>query len=213
MPDPAPLLVLASASPRRHELLGRLGVPFRVQVADVDETARRGERPADLVRRLAVDKARAGLEATPEPDVVVVGADTIVTIDLESLGKPTDRDDAARMLRRLSGRTHRVITGVAVARRRAGGGARARSVSVVGPSVALEVATVVTEVVFEDLPASVIDWYLATGEPFDKAGAYALQGAGAVLVRELRGSPDNVIGLPLATTRRLLAAVGMDPLR
>lgn len=194
-------------------MLGRLGVPFRVWAADVDETVRQGERPADLVMRLAVDKARAGLEVTAEPDAVVVGADTIVTIDLEVLGKPTDRDDAARMLRRLSGRTHRVITGVAVARRRAGVGQMARSVSVVGPSVALEVSTVVTEVVFEDLSQPVIDWYVATGEPLDKAGAYALQGAGAVLVREVRGSPDNVIGLPLATTRRLLAAVGLDPLR
>lgn len=213
MPGPAPTLVLASASPRRHELLGRLGAPFEVRVADVDETMRAGERPADLVRRLAVDKARAGLAAAPEPDVVVVGADTVVTIDLEVLGKPVDGTDAARMLRRLSGRTHRVLTGVAVARRRTVAPRSADPAVVVGAATSLDVEVVVTDVVFEDLADADVAWYVATGEPLDKAGAYALQGAGAVLVREVRGSPDNVIGLPLATTRRLLAAAGIDPLR
>ncbi len=213
MPGPAPTLVLASASPRRHELLGRLGAPFEVRVADVDETMRAGERPADLVRRLAVDKARAGLAAAPEPDVVVVGADTVVTIDLEVLGKPVDGADAARMLRRLSGRTHRVLTGVAVARRRTVAPRSADPAVVVGAATSLDVEVVVTDVVFEDLADADVAWYVATGEPLDKAGAYALQGAGAVLVREVRGSPDNVIGLPLATTRRLLAAAGIDPLR
>lgn len=213
MPGPAPTLVLASASPRRHELLGRLGAPFEVRVADVDETMRAGERPADLVRRLAVDKARAGLAAAPESDVVVVGADTVVTIDLEVLGKPVDGADAARMLRRLSGRTHRVLTGVAVARRRTVAPRSADPAVVVGAATSLDVEVVVTDVVFEDLADADVAWYVATGEPLDKAGAYALQGAGAVLVREVRGSPDNVIGLPLATTRRLLAAAGIDPLR
>ena len=153
-------LVLASASPRRRELLAQLGVAFDVVPADVDETPRAGERPLALVRRLAAAKARA-VDGDP-----VLAADTIVEVDGEILGKPVDDADARRMLRRLSARSHRVHTGVAAAGRGAARGRRS-------------VTTIVT---FVPLLPSAIDWYLATGEPFDKAGAYAIQGAGGVFV-------------------------------
>ena len=149
--------------------------------ADVDETPLPGESPLDLVRRLAVAKA-AAVDGDP-----VLAADTIVEVDGEILGKPVDAADARRMLRRLSGRSHRVHTGVAV-----------RS----GEQVEVEVVT--TIVTFVALTAESIDWYLATGEPFDKAGAYAIQGAGGVFVEAIRGSVSNVVGLPLATVARLL---------
>jgi septum formation protein len=174
-------LVLASGSPRRSELLARLGVPFDVVPADVDETPLTGERPLELVRRLAVAKA-AAVDGDP-----VLAADTTVEVDGEILGKPVDADDARRMLARLSGRSHRVHTGVAVRR---------------GGQVEVEVCT--TIVTFVPLTGASIDWYLSTGEPFDKAGAYAVQGAGGVFVETIQGSVSNVVGLPLATVARLL---------
>jgi septum formation protein len=177
-------LVLASASPRRRELLGQLGVAFDVVAADIDETPRPGERPLALVRRLAATKARA-VDGDP-----VLAADTIVEVDGEILGKPVDADDARRMLRRLSARAHRVHTGVAL---RAGD--------------RLEVQAVTTIVTFVPLLPSAIDWYLATGEPFDKAGAYAIQGVGGVFVETVRGSVSNVVGLPLTTVARMLEDV------
>ncbi len=177
-------LVLASGSPRRRELLGRLGLVFDVVPADIDETPRAGERPLELVRRLAEAKARA---VTGDP---VLAADTIVEVDGEVLGKPTDADDARRMLRRLSGRSHRVHTGVAV-----------RSGDRLG------VAVETTAVMFTPLAPGAIEWYLGTGEPFDKAGAYAVQGAGGIFVETIRGSVSNVVGLPLTLTARLLERV------
>jgi septum formation protein len=178
-------LVLASASPRRRELLGRLGLSFEVVPADVDETPEQGERPLALVRRLAATKAEAVDGDT------VLAADTIVEVDGEILGKPADEADARRMLRRLSARSHRVHTGVAV---RAG--------------ERLEVQSVTTIVTFVPLLPSAIDWYLATGEPFDKAGAYAIQGAGGVFVESIRGSVSNVVGLPLTTVAKMLQDAG-----
>ena len=178
------VLVLASGSPRRRELLARLGEPFTVVPADIDETPQSGESPRDLVRRLAVAKA------TAVAGDVVLGADTIVEIDGEMLAKPVDADDARRMLGRLSARSHRVHTGVAV-----------RS----GERVDVEVCT--TIVTFGALSPASIDWYLATGEPFDKAGAYAQQGAGGIFVEAVRGSVSNVVGLPLAAVVRLLGRV------
>ena len=210
----APTVVLASASPRRSELLARLGMVFDVRPADVDEAALPGEDPVDLVRRLALAKAEAGLGAAAEPDTVVLAADTVVVLDGAVLGKPIDDADAAAMLARLSARTHTVLTGVAVARRqdRSGGDADdGPSAAVLGPSSSVVLAVEATEVTMVELSRADIAWYVATGEPADKAGAYGVQGVGAVFVASVRGSWDNVVGLPLAITRRLLAEVGLDP--
>lgn len=230
------LLVLASASPRRRDLLDRFGMSFEVRPADVDESTQPSEPAVDLVRRLALTKAQAALDAAPEDDVVVLAADTIVVIDDEILGKPVDAAAAAAMLARLSGRTHRVLTGVAVARRTRreptgplGAGEAGEAVdawssadadteaAVVAPvglgavqAMALEVEA--TEVTFVALDAADIDWYVATGEPMDKAGAYGIQGQGGIFVSSIRGSYDNVVGLPLAAVRTLLSDVGVDPL-
>lgn len=189
-----PRLVLASASPRRAELLARLGVAPVIRPADVDETPRPGEDPATLVTRLA--GAKAATAARGSGDEVVLAADTVVVVDGVALGKPRDRDDAAAMLRQLSGRTHRVVTGVAVLRGEVAAATR-----------------VTTEVTFRALTPAEVAWYLATGEPDDKAGGYGLQGAGAVLVDRIVGSDTNVIGLPLAETVALLREVGLDLLR
>lgn len=182
-------LVLASGSPRRRELLGRLGIPFRVVVPDVDETPRPGESAAALVHRLAAAKAAAVADQVGS-DETIVAADTTVAVDADILAKPIDADDARRMLRRLSGRTHRVLTGVAVQHARA---------------VRIEVVT--TAVTFAELTASEIESYLATREPFDKAGGYAVQGRGRSFVRSIDGSISNVIGLPLGTVAELLHTV------
>ncbi len=187
-----PLLVLASGSPRRRELLAQLGVSFEVRVADVDESPRPGEQADDLVRRLAASKAQTVLAAAPEVDVVVLAADTVVVVDGVVLGKPVDADDATRMLGLLSGRAHTVLTGVAVARRATG----------------LVVEVEATKVTFRDLTDAAIAAYVATGEPLDKAGAYGIQGAAGTFVAGIEGNKDNVIGLGLTTTTRLLAAAG-----
>jgi len=184
--------VLASGSPRRAALLARLGLTAIVRPSDVDETPQPDESPDDLVRRLAALKAMAAAASDEE---VVLAADTEVVLDGAVLGKPTDHDHAAAMLRRLSGRAHQVITGVAARR---------------GPLV--HVDAVHTTVVFRDLTDAELAWYLDTGEPFDKAGGYGLQGAGAALVARIEGSDTNVIGLPLAETVALLREVGLDPL-
>jgi septum formation protein len=192
-------LVLASASPRRRELLGRLGVPFEVHPVDADETPRPGEAAADLVRRLAVAKAEAALvDVADGEDAVVVAADTEVVLDGEVLGKPADADDAARMLRSLAGRTHEVLTGVAVA-------------ASWGPTAAVESRVARTAVTMTELSDDEVAWYVATGEPLDKAGAYGIQGAGGLFVSSIEGSWDNVVGLPLALIRRMLAVVGVRP--
>jgi septum formation protein len=184
-----PGLVLASASPRRRELLARLGLTFRVVPADIDETPLPGERPVALVRRLAAAKAAA---VAGDP---VLAADTIVEVDGTILGKPVDADDARVMLRRLSGRAHHVHTGIAV-----------RS----GERVQVDVAT--TVVTFVPLTPALVDWYVAGGESLDKAGAYAIQGTGGAFVEHVRGSVSNVVGLPLTTVVRLLRDVtGWEP--
>ena len=186
-------VVLASGSPRRHELLTQLGVPFTVRVPDIDESPHRDERPPDYVRRLAFAKAAAVSVAHHE---LVIAADTTVELAGEILGKPLDEHDAASMLRRLSARTHRVHTGVAV---RLG---------------ELEVAEVCTTLVtFVELDEKMIEWYVATGEPMDKAGSYALQGAGGAMVQLVRGSVSNVIGLPLHVVIELAGRCGVDLLR
>ncbi len=181
-------LVLASQSPRRRELLALLGIAPLVRPAYTDETVRPGETPESYVRRVAAEKA------TAVPGELVLGADTAVVLGYEILGKPRDGEEARRMLRALSGRVHRVLTGVCL---RQG-----------GPAPAVRDRLVSTDVVFAPLSASQIDWYVATGEPLDKAGAYALQGAGGLFVREVRGSVSNVVGLPLHETAELLRAAG-----
>ncbi len=184
-----PRLVLASGSPRRRDLLAQLGLTFTVAPANVDETPRSGERPVALVRRLAAAKA-AAVDGDP-----VLAADTIVEVDGSTLGKPVDANDARAMLRRLSGRAHRVHTGVAV-----------RS----GERVEVDVATTIVR--FAPLTPALLEWYVATGEPLDKAGAYAIQGRGGVFVEHVHGSVSNVVGLPLTTVVRLLRDVtGWEP--
>jgi septum formation protein len=171
-------VVLASGSPRRLMLLEQLGLDPEVVPADIDESPLAGEDPVAYVRRLAREKAEA---VGASPDALVIAADTTIDLDGEILAKPDDADDAKVMLRRQSGRTHRVHTGIAV---------RHRDVTHVDV-----VTTLVTMVPITD---ELLDWYVATGEPLDKAGAYALQGAGGVLVEKVNGSVSNVVGLPLA---------------
>lgn len=194
-------LVLASASPRRRELLGRLGLPFDIRPTTVDETPGAGEDARVLVRRLALAKAQAGLDAEagrpPDPDVVVLGADTVVALGDRVLGKPVDEADAAAMLRALSGSRHHVLTGVAVA-------------STQGTAASLAVEVAETVVVMRELTDAEIAGWIATGEALDKAGGYAIQELGDAFVERIEGSFDNVVGLPLGLVRRMLGAVGLE---
>jgi septum formation protein len=192
-------LILASASPRRRELLGQAGYVFEVQAADVDETARVGESPDAFVKRLAEEKARAVSESASERvsksaegleaalPLIVLGADTTVVCDGEILAKPADAEDAKRMLRRLSGRVHEVLTGVAVA-------TRAEVVSGVET----------TSVTFAEIPEAELDFYCATAEPMDKAGAYGIQGYAARWIPRIDGDYFNVMGLPIARVVRMI---------
>ncbi len=187
-----PPLILASASPRRRELLALTGIPFLVDAPEVDEHCGLGAREA--VVELARRKAAAG--AAKHPGKVVLASDTLVAIDDVPLGKPRDEEDAFRTLRMLSGRWHHVYTGVCV-------------VDTAGrehPGVEE------TSVRFGDMTDSDIRAYIATGEPSDKAGSYALQGIAGLWIEEIRGSSTNVIGLPLTLTRRLLEAAGLHVL-
>lgn len=178
--------------------MGQTGVLFQVRPADVDETLRPGEPPIELVRRLAADKAEAGVAAAPEPAVVVLAADTLVAASGEVLGKPVDAADATRMLRLLSGTRHPVHTAVAVARRNN------------GTAAAITVAVVTTWVTMRALTDDEIAGYVATGNPMDKAGAYAIQEIGDRFVERIDGPFDNVVGLPMDTTRRLLVEAGIE---
>jgi septum formation protein len=182
-------IVLASASPRRHQLLAMLGFDFAVVAPDLDETPRMGEGAVELVARLAGEKAR--YVAAANPAAIVVGADTAVDVDGQILGKPRHGDDARRMLRALSGRSHLVHTAVAAA-----------------CDGQLSTASTSTVVTFASLTDADIEWYLATGEPVDKAGAYALHGAGGVFVESVTGSVSGVLGLPLHETAGLLRRLG-----
>lgn len=185
-----PAFVLASASPRRRDLLAQMGLTPEVVPADVDETPVIGEDPTAYVQRVA--HLKASVVASLRPGTVVLAADTTVDLDGRILGKPTDLDGARAMLRSLSARTHRVHTAVVV-----------RTPDQVHHRV------VTTLVTFVPVTVELLEWYLATGEPFDKAGAYALQGAGGVLVDQVKGSVSNVVGLPLAPTAAMLAAAGV----
>jgi len=182
-----PHLILASASPRRKELLEQIGVQFSVHAMDIDESVLEDETPSAYVERLAREKASAA--QVQFPDAVVLAADTTVTLGDQILGKPQSREDAVAMLNALSGQTHRVMTGVALS---SAEGVFSRCVT--------------TEVTFKPLAEELIERYVDTGEPMDKAGAYGIQGKAAVLVNDIRGSYSNVVGLPLAETAELLEA-------
>jgi septum formation protein len=186
-------IYLASGSPRRRELLQQIGVPFRVVRTSVDEAVRPGEVPAAYVERLAADKAGAGWAGSrDEADVPVLAADTAVVLGGKVLGKPADRRDAEGMLRQLSGRTHEVLTAIAL-------------LTVNG----LESRISRSEVTFRSLAPQEIRDYWETGEPADKAGAYAIQGRAAVFIADLRGSYSGVMGLPLFETAELLSKAGV----
>jgi len=194
-------LILASASPRRAELLRAAGFEFEILVVDIDEAVRPAEQPVDYVRRLAMEKsARAMATIAPSEggshvlDTVVLGADTAVVIDGDILGKPRDAADAASMLRRLSGRPHEVLTGI----------------SLRGPEwEAGRVET--TTVEFSPLNAADIAWYVESGEGQDKAGAYAIQGLASRFIPRVDGSYSNVVGLPIAVVHELLAEIASRP--
>lgn len=183
-------LILASASPRRAELLRQIGIPFEVFVPNVDESRRRGESANDYVRRLAQSKAAAGLR----PGRLALGADTAVILDDVVLGKPRDESDGVAMLKALGGRAHTVLTGVCL-----------------GCGEAFKTRVVATEVRFRPISEILATAYWRTGEGADKAGGYGIQGIGSIFVTRIEGSYSAVVGLPLAETEELLNAFGFDP--
>lgn len=216
-------IVLASASPRRRQLLQAAGVEFEVKTADVDESGVDGPSPEKLVMARARLKAQASAAAlgSDDPPALVIGADTVVVVDGDVLGKPENEADARRMLGRLSDRTHLVLTGLAI-----------RPVGVLAPELdaadSLDaapkprrmarageciVAYDRTEVTMVPLTPELVELYAATGEPLDKAGAYGIQERGGLLVRRLVGDYFNVVGLPLALLRDMLSVFGVEPLR
>jgi septum formation protein len=200
------MLILASASPRRQELLRSAGISFVAQAADIDETPLAGEPARECAERLAREKALAvwrarsaiklDLDVRPGDPDVVLGADTIVVVDELILGKPVDTGDAARMLRLLSGRAHQVVTGVCL----------------VGPSGngELRTASETTLVTMNELSDAEIREYVATGEPMDKAGAYAIQGRAARWIPRIEGDYSNVVGLPVALVYAMLRERGAE---
>jgi septum formation protein len=184
-------LILASASPRRAEILRTVGWPFEALAVDIDESRRAGEEAAAYVERVARAKAEAA--ALRAPGSTILGADTVVVIENEILGKPRDDEDGRRMLRLLRDRWHQVLTGVAIVNVETGSS---------------KVAHEVTEVRFAEMNEDEIGWYVATGEPKDKAGAYAIQGQGARFIREIRGDYFNIVGLPVRLVYELLGTGG-----
>jgi septum formation protein len=194
------MIVLASASPRRQELLRRAGIPFTVQPSDINETPLAGESPRDCAERLAREKALAVYQGLPRD--YVLGADTIVVVDESILGKPRDADDAVRMLRMLSGRTHAVITGVCLV----GPGASGQGSG--GSQTNIQLASETTVVTFCELSDDEIRDYVATGEPMDKAGAYAIQGIASRWIPRIDGDYSNVVGLPVALVYGMLRERG-----
>ena len=189
-------IILASASPRRRELLERIGITgFTVAAPNVDESVEPGLSPADMVEQLSLRKARAAARRAG-PDDLILAADTVVALDGAVLGKPRDGGDAFAMLSALSGREHRVYTGVTVLR---------------GERVVTQHEE--TAVTFRELSPDEIRGYIATGEPMDKAGAYGIQGVGALLVSGIRGDYSNVMGLPVFRLGQILSDFGLDLLR
>lgn len=188
------MIYLASKSPRRSELLNQIGVPHTLLDVEIDEALHVGESPAAYVLRLAREKAQAGHTGLPgHADFPVLGADTAVVIADTILGKPKNRSDALEMLASLSGRTHKVFSGVAL----------------VGDHVDTRLSLSLSEVTFRQIKSGEAEAYWASGEPADKAGGYAIQGQAAVFVSELRGSYSGVMGLPLYETAELLGNAGI----
>jgi len=186
-----PELILASSSPRRQELLRGIGIPFQVHAANINEDQMGGEAPIAYALRVAQEKAQA--VAVHYPQSYVLGADTIVVVDDEVLGKPRNRDDAARMLRLLSGRGHEVTT----------------AVSVVAPGTLAETRASTTKVYFREIAEDEIQRYVAGGEPMDKAGAYAIQGGASRWTDRIEGEFSNVVGLPLSLVTEMLITTGL----
>jgi septum formation protein len=201
------MLVLASASPRRQELLRNAGFAFTVQPADIDETPRIGEQPRECAERLAREKALAVWKKRRKD--VVLGADTIVVVDQLILNKPSDAADAARMLRLLSGRTHEVITGVCVVKPVASFECSSASDEKQKDdgSPLIKVASATTLVAMGSISEDEIQEYIATGEPMDKAGAYAIQGRASRWIPRIEGDYTNVVGLPIALINEVLREV------
>lgn len=194
-----PKLILASTSPRRRELLGALGLPFEVQASGFDEEAvpTDGKTPAEWVQELARGKAGEVAARTPG-EALVIGADTTVVLDGQYLNKPQDPEDARRMLRRLSGRTHQVYTGVAI-------------LSVQNGQIVQRVSDAVqTDVRFDEISDEIIAAYVATGEPLDKAGSYGIQGKALAFIPAIQGDYFNVVGLPLNRLVELLGRFGVS---
>ena len=183
---PLDRIILASASPRRAELLRAAGIDFDVRPADIDEAMRPGEAPGDYVSRLAEAKARAVHER--DANQTVLAADTAVVVDGQILGKPMDEADAKRMLRMIGGRTHEVLT----------------AVSLFHPGEIVDTRMDATMVEFAELSDADIEWYVSSGEPMDKAGAYAVQGLASRFVTRVQGSYSNVVGLPIALVYQML---------
>ena len=194
VPSPSERLILASASPRRSGLLEELGLVFEIAPPDIDESVLPGEPGPAYVERLA--RGKAAVMAAPA--AVVVAADTTVDLDGELLGKPVDAEDAKRLIRAIAGTTHHVHTGVCVHRVTASG------------EVIIRSAVATTAVTIAPITEDWIEWYVGTGEPLDKAGAYGMQGPGAMFVAGIVGSPSNVVGLPLDLLARLAAEAGVD---
>jgi septum formation protein len=184
-----PNIILASASPRRAELLRSAAIPFTVEAANIPEELQPGEQPREHAQRLAQEKAE--IVAKRNPGKLVLGADTIVVVDDQVLGKPRDKADASRMVRLLSGRSHEVITGVCVAR-----------LATSNPQLAT--CSEQTKVFFEEIAEDEIEAYIATGEPMDKAGAYAIQGIASRWIGRIEGDYANVVGLSVALVWKML---------
>lgn len=184
-------LILASASPRRKELLAQIGVAFKQCSVDIDESVLPRELPEDYVRRLACEKSQAGFLSNDQ-QCAVLGADTTVVVDGKILSKPESEDQAVAMLQQLSGRTHQVMTGIALTNKGF-----------------TDSQVVVTHVTFKKLDAELCHRYWQTQEPCDKAGGYGIQGYGAVFVERIEGSYSNVVGLPLSETSELLDKIGI----
>ena len=186
-------LILASASPRRRELLDQIGVPYRCEPADIDETPRLKEKPGDYVLRMAREKAAAVAARHSGEQIAVLAADTSLVIDEDVLGKPADRFEGLCMLARLSGRSHSVLTGICLHT----------------PDGNSECEVVETKVEFIQLSRELCEAYLASDEPWDKAGGYGIQGLAGAFVSSIEGSYSNVVGLPLAQTWQLLSVRGI----
>lgn len=195
-----PKLILASGSPRRAEILTSVGWDFEKIVADIDETEFENENPADYVQRLAKEKAEA--VAVNHLDRIVLGADTTVVIDNQIIGKPVDLDDARRMIKLLSGRTHEVLTGVAVSQmRNAEHGMRNEE------NIETKVGIQSTKVKFKELNDAEVEFLVKFGEPLDKAGAYAVQAQAALFIEGIEGDYWNVVGLPISLVYALLGKI------